>query len=166
MLNAHQLGAALYVPATHPQLMSIARGEKLSHVRTLIYCTEDAVTPEDLPHALTQLQALLHALSPNDPRHHFIRLRNPQVMEHILALAYLHKIRGFVLPKISADNLDDYAELLHYPYQLMPTLESADTFLEAPMLRLRELLLRPAWRERILCLRIGVNDLLSQLSML
>lgn len=165
MLNAHQLGAALYVPATHPQLMSIARGEKLSHVRTLIYCTEDAVTPEDLPHALTQLQALLHALSPNDPRHHFIRLRNPQVMEHILALADLHKIRGFVLPKISAENLDDYAELLHYSYQLMPTLESADTFLEAPMLRLRELLLRPAWRERILCLRIGGNDLLSQLSM-
>ena len=165
MLNAHQLGAALYVPATHPQLLDIAHGNKLANVRTLIYCTEDAVNPEDLPHALAQLQTVLHALSPDDTRHHFIRLRNPQVMGQILALADLHKIRGFVLPKISADNLDDYAELTQYPYQLMPTLESADTFLETPMLRLRDLLLRPEWQARILCLRIGGNDLFNHLYM-
>ncbi|MDO4878000.1 MAG: HpcH/HpaI aldolase/citrate lyase family protein [Neisseria sp.] len=165
MLNPHRLGAALYVPAIHPQLMQIAAGEKLAHVRSLIYCTEDAVHPDDLPLALEQLQEFLHILPPQDKRNHFIRLRNPEVMGQVLALRDLHKIRGFVLPKVDAGNLHEYAALQNGPYCLMPTLETADALLEEPMLRLRDILLQPAWRARVLCLRIGGNDLFNHLHM-
>ena len=60
-MNAHQLGACLYVPATHPQLVAIARGDKLPGVRSLIYCTEDSVAARDLPQALANLAAALAA---------------------------------------------------------------------------------------------------------
>lgn len=163
MLNAYQLGASLYVPAIHSQLPAIASGDKLSFVRSLIYCTEDAIHLNDLPLALEQLQILLDLLKADDPRHHFIRLRNPQIMESILQLRGIEKMAGFVLPKIQADNLQDYCLLLDYDFQLMPTLETADTFSEAAMIALREQLLQPAWFDRILCLRIGGNDLFSLL---
>lgn len=165
MINAYQLGASLYVPAIHEQLLDIAQANKLSNVRSLIYCTEDALHPNDIPLALDNLQQLLKALSPHDTRHHFIRLRNPQIMQEVLKLQHIEKICGFVLPKISAQNLQEYSALLDYPFQLMPTLETADTFLESAMLALREQLLQPQWFERILCLRIGGNDLLSLLHM-
>ena len=163
MLDPYQLGASLYIPATHPHLDAIARGEKLAHVRSVIYCTEDSVTERDLPKALAQLQTLLHHIPADCPRNRFIRLRDPAVMQHILALKHIDKIHGFVLPKITAANLDDYCALHGTPWQLMPTLESADTFLESAMLRLRDAL--EPWRAQILCLRIGGNDLLNHLHM-
>ena len=164
MLNAHQLGACLYVPAIHPQLFAIARGDKLAHVRSIIYCTEDSVTESDLPRALAQLADLLGEIPAHCPRNRFIRLRNPRVMRHILALPHLDKIHGFVLPKITAANLDDYAALRNTAFQVMPTLESRDVFLESAMLALLDTLNRD-WREHILCLRIGGNDLLNHLHM-
>lgn len=163
MLNPHQLGACLYIPATHPQLAAIARGDKLAHVRSVIYCTEDSVSENELPQALTQLQHLLSVIPPDCPRNRFIRLRNPAVMQHMLDLPHIDKIHGFVLPKITADNLHDYRALLGTRWQLMPTLESPDTFLESAMLRLRDAL--EPWRAQILCLRIGGNDLLNHLHM-
>ena len=161
-MNAHQLGACLYIPATHPQLHAIARGEKLREVRSVIYCTEDSVAPHDLPRALTQLAAILGEIPADCPRNRFIRLRDPATMQHILKLPHLERIHGFVLPKITAANLDNYAPLLDTPYRLMPTLESADTYLESAMLRLLEKL-EARWKNHILCLRIGGNDLISHL---
>lgn len=67
--------------------------------------------------------------------------------------------------KITAAHLDDYRAVLSRPQQLMPTLETAEAFLESEMLKLRDLLLRPEWRARILSLRIGGNDLLNCLHM-
>lgn len=165
MINPYQLGASLYVPAIHEQLPAIARGDKLGFVRSLIYCTEDALHPNDLPQAFAQLQLLLDTLPAQDRRLHFIRLRNPQVMQEILQLRGIEKISGFVLPKISPHNLHEYAPLLSYDFALMPTLETGDTFLESAMLDLRRQLLHPEWFARILCLRIGGNDLLSLLHM-
>ncbi|WP_298079568.1 HpcH/HpaI aldolase/citrate lyase family protein, partial [uncultured Cardiobacterium sp.] len=153
-MNAHQLGACLYVPAIHPQLAAIARGEKLPHIRSVIYCTEDSVAARDLPRALEQLAASLGEIPADCPRNRFIRLRDPATMQRVLKMPHIERIHGFVLPKISADNLDDYAALRDTPWQLMPTLESADTFLESAMLRLRDQLDRD-WRAQILCLRIG-----------
>ena len=161
-MNAHQLGACLYVPAIHPQLAAIARGEKLPHIRSVIYCTEDSVAARDLPRALEQLAASLGEIPADCPRNRFIRLRDPATMQRVLKMPHIERIHGFVLPKISADNLDDYAALRDTPWQLMPTLESADTFLESAMLRLRDQLDRD-WRAQILCLRIGGNDLISHL---
>ncbi|WP_298639537.1 HpcH/HpaI aldolase/citrate lyase family protein [uncultured Cardiobacterium sp.] len=162
-MNAHQLGACLYVPATHPQLVAIARGDKLSGVRSLIYCTEDSVAARDLPQALANLAAALAATPDDCPRHRFIRLRDADVMRQVLAMPHIGRIHGFVLPKITAASLGDYRALLDTAFRLMPTLETQETYRESEVLRLLDTFDRDGWRARILCLRIGGNDLLSQL---
>ena len=45
----YRLGATLYVPATHTDLGDIIRGRKLSEVRSIVICTEDAVPTAELP---------------------------------------------------------------------------------------------------------------------
>ena len=162
-MNAHQLGACLYVPATHPQLAAIARGEKLSGVRSLIYCTEDSVAARDLPQALANLAAALAATPADCPRHRFIRLRNASVMRQVLAMPHIARIHGFVLPKITAATLGGYRALLDSGFRLMPTLETHEIYREGEVLRLLDVFEHDGWRAQILCLRIGGNDLLSAL---
>ena len=162
-MNAHQLGACLYVPATHPQLVAIARGDKLPGVRSLIYCTEDSVAARDLPQALANLAAALAATPDDCPRHRFIRLRDAGVMRQVLAMPHIERIHGFVLPKITAASLSDYRDLRGTAFRLMPTLETQETYRESEVLRLLDTFDRDGWRAHILCLRIGGNDLLSQL---
>jgi hypothetical protein len=43
MRDATELGASLYLPATRLDLLDVVRGERLSEVRSVIFCTEDSV---------------------------------------------------------------------------------------------------------------------------
>ena len=166
MPNADNLGASLYVPATHPKLCAIAAGQKLAQLRSLIFCTEDAVHARDLQSALANLALALLALRPDPQRQRFVRVRSPEVLQHLLALPGIEHIDGFVLPKATAHNLPDYLQLLAATqHSLMPTLESVEVFDDLELQRLRQLLLQPAWRARILVLRIGGNDLLNLLGL-
>ena len=166
MPNAANLGASLYVPATHPKLCAIAAGQKLAQLRSLIFCTEDAVHARDLQSALANLALALQALCPAPQRQRFVRVRSPEVLQHLLALPGIEHIDGFVLPKATAANLPDYLRLLTTTrHSLMPTLESVEVFDDQELQRLRQLLLQPAWRARILVLRIGGNDLLNLLGL-
>ena len=165
--DALALGASLYVPATHPDLVAIGRGQKFA-LRSLIYCTEDAVGYAELPYALHNLARALNILSLDDDPvpMRFVRVRNIEVMRHVLAMntASLH---GLVLPKVTVESLAHYLDLLPAKshLSLMLTLETQEVFSEASMSQLREMLLSPHIRRRILSLRIGGNDLLNLLSL-
>ena len=165
--DALALGASLYVPATHPDLVAVGRGQKFS-LRSLIYCTEDAVGYAELPYALHNLARALNTLSLDGDAApmRFVRVRNAEVMRHVLAMntASLH---GLVLPKVTVESLAHYLGLLppQSHLSLMLTLETQEVFSEASMTQLRETLLSPHIRRRILSLRIGGNDLLNLLSL-
>ena len=166
MPNADNLGASLYVPATHPKLTAIAAGETLGQVRSVIFCTEDAVHARDLPAALDNLALALRSLRPGVQRQRFIRVRSPEVMQQVLALPGIEHIDGFVLPKATAANMPLYMQMLSATqHSLMPTLESVEAFEDHELVCLRRLLLQPAWHARILVLRIGGNDLLNLLGL-
>ena len=53
-----QLGASLYMPATRADLAAHANGEKLPFLRSMIFCTEDAVRLDQLEGALQDLESL------------------------------------------------------------------------------------------------------------
>lgn len=167
--DALALGASLYVPATHPDLTAIGRGQKFA-LRSLIYCTEDAVGLDELPYALHNLGRTLSDLSRDrDDKGtpmRFVRVRNAEVMRRVLAMntAALH---GLVLPKVTLGSLEDDLDLLpaESHLSLMLTLETQEVFSETCMTQLRDLLLSPPVRRRILSLRIGGNDLLNLLSL-
>lgn len=165
MLKPHQYCASLYVPTTHKDLYEIVRGEKLQEVGSLIFCTEDAVSEQHLPQALARFLDALPSLSPNPQQQRFVRVRNADVMHQLLASAHIQNIDGFVLPKITAKNIGDYQILVEQGFYVMPTLETAEVFVEQEMLQLRDILLQPLWRPYVLTLRIGGNDLLNLLSM-
>ena len=59
VLSAMNLGASLYSPASRLDLSAIAGGWKIPELRSVIFCTEDAVHERDLEAALSHLAALL-----------------------------------------------------------------------------------------------------------
>ncbi|MBC7860279.1 MAG: HpcH/HpaI aldolase/citrate lyase family protein [Burkholderiaceae bacterium] len=171
MANPHcelkpALGASLYVPTTHKDLLAIANGDKLGQLRSVIFCLEDAIAERDLSYALFNLSLALRNMSEQSGTLRFARVRNPEVLGRVLAMPGAHKLTGFVLPKTTRRNFDAYfGQLAATPHLLMPTLETAEVFDDDEMKRLRKLLSAPKVRPRILALRIGGNDLLALLGL-
>ncbi len=156
------LGATLYVPATRDDLTAVANGTGVWGVRSLIFCTEDAVAPDNVARSVANLAAMLRGLAPEGPRR-FIRVRDPAVLGRMLDLDGIEQIDGFVLPKVTADGLVDYLDAFggDRRFWLMPTLETAEAFDQAAMKALRAVMADAAVRPSILCLRIGANDLMQ-----
>lgn len=160
-----KLGASLYVPATHPNLIDVVQGKRLSQARSVIFCLEDAVAEKDLEKALDQILKMLSWTEKSTSQLRFIRARNPDVFAQVLSMKGIDQIDGFVLPKITAHNIETYVQ--HLPaktaHWLMPTLETQEVFEEQSMLELRQRL--EPLKSNILSLRIGGNDLLNLLSL-
>lgn len=160
------LGASMYVPCTQDRqnIIDIGNGKKYPGLRSVIYCLEDAVRSDELSFAISNLSKALAGLKPGVGPMRFVRVRNPEILGKVVRMKGLvNVIDGFVLPKITAGNLAYYlAQLTEKdPYKLMPTLETKEVFNSKEMFRLRELLTQDEIaRDRILCLRIGGNDLL------
>jgi citrate lyase beta subunit len=160
------IGASLYVPATHKDLRAIADGERIPALRSVIFCTEDAVAERDLEGALARLADTLGAMREEGRLDRFVRVRNAAVLERVLAMQGAGKLAGFVIPKATRENLDDYLRpLAGTRHLLMPTLETAEVFDTLEMRALRLRLSEPAIAPRILALRIGGNDLLALLGL-
>ncbi len=161
--TAWQLGASLYVPATRHDIVEIASGEKIPQLRSVILCTEDAVLEVDLPRAVSNIAFALPQLGYGPLR--FVRVRNPAVLMKVLSMPGNFALNGFVLPKITADNIGDYLGLLgpNSPFSVMITVETREAFSIAQMERLRDTLLER--QANVLSIRIGGNDLLSVLSL-
>ncbi len=158
------LGASLYVPATHKDLLLIANGDLLGHLRSVIFCTEDAVSAQAVSGALKNLAHVLLNMQDRNDTQRFVRVRNQQVMMQILQMPGAEKLTGFVIPKATRHNFESYfCQVQNTWHMLMPTLETADVFDEAEMKMFRQVLDKPHIRDRILALRIGGNDLLALL---
>ncbi len=165
-LSAMHLGASLYVPASRTDLAAIASGQKIPGLRSVIFCTEDAVHERDLEQALTRLATVLPALAPG-PLLHFIRPRNPAVLRRLLRMEGIERIQGFVVPKCGSHTLKDWLQVWddRYHHYLLPILETAEVFDRRKMEFLCQRLEESGLREQVLCLRIGGNDLLNLLGL-
>ncbi|MFC5512983.1 HpcH/HpaI aldolase/citrate lyase family protein [Massilia jejuensis] len=160
------MGASLYVPANHKDLLQVANGEKLPQARSLIFCTEDSVADRDLGWALFNLSVVLENMLPEIGAERFVRVRSPEVLARVLTMPGARKLTGFVIPKATRHNFEVYYRLVRdTDHMLMPTLETADVFSEREMEAFRDLLQSPGVRSRILALRIGGNDLLALLGL-
>lgn len=161
-----QLGASLYVPSTRSDLVEIGNHRKYPFLRSVIFCTEDAVRPDEVSLGLDNIAKLLQSLQPCSLLR-FIRVRNPAILSAMLGMIGVEKLTGFVLPKITAQNVDDYltcfSEENHQ--EIMLTLETAEVFDRDNMAQLRDRLLSYYARSRVLSLRIGGNDLLNVLAL-
>lgn len=161
-----QLGAPLYVPVLHPDLLKIANAEKIPFIKSMIICTEDAVAEKDLAQSMLNLERFLPLIERVESRFRFIRVRNPQILKRILDLPGIEKIDGFVLPKFDLNNFQAYHEsLTNTQFRIMPTLETVDVFNPAAMRELAMTLVNSSLKNNIPLLRIGGNDLLNLIGM-
>ena len=166
LLSPWYLGAPLYMPANRRDLMEIANGEKLPMLRSMIFCTEDALSRHDLETSIRHLGLCLQGFRPASPRFRFIRARNPEVLSRLLDLPHIEKIDGFVLPKFTAGNFSAYLDRLEgTDFKIMPTLETREVFDRGALCELRQALLQDTIAERVLMLRIGGNDLMNILGL-
>jgi citrate lyase beta subunit len=165
-LSATMLGASLYLPASRADLAAIAHGQKQPSARSLIFCTEDALHERDLDSALNRLAALLPELEAG-PQLRFIRPRTPAVLRRLLRMDGIERIQGFVLPKVGPRTLSDWLRVWddRHGHWLMPILETVETFDRRQMEILRDRLENSGLQDRVLCLRIGGNDLLNLLGL-
>jgi len=177
-LSAVQLGASLYLPATRPDLLAVASGRRLPELRSVIFCTEDAVHGRDLERALGNLAALLPKLEPG-PLLRFVRPRNPTVLwrqsDGIVAAVAVGRHRAdsrVRAAQIRAAHLGGLATGVGRQQgpssvadlgTLLPILETVETFDHRKMEIMRDRLEDYGLKDRILCLRIGGNDLLNLL---
>jgi citrate lyase beta subunit len=167
VINAYQLGASLYVPATHASLGDVMLGRHPTQARSVIVCTEDAIAEADLDAALEQLDKVLASLPPlSIGPLRFVRPRSPAILNALLRMRGIGRIHGFVIPKADADTLPAF--LIHldrHPGFIMPILETAAVFDRIGVEAIRQLLCRASLRPRILAIRIGGNDLLRLLGL-
>ncbi|MBY0525723.1 MAG: HpcH/HpaI aldolase/citrate lyase family protein [Gemmataceae bacterium] len=166
MTHFLQLGASLYVPATRGQLAAIGNRQKYPHLRSVIFCTEDSIRDQDVPRALDNLAVALRRFEAADLLR-FVRVRNPAVLRALLTMEGVDRLSGFVLPKVTCRNLDDYFDVLpeDSAFSVMPTLETVEVFDPRAMLALRDRLLQDRYRRRIVSLRVGGNDLFNLLGL-
>ena len=161
-----QLGAPLYVPALHPDLLKIANAEKIPLIKSMIICTEDAVAEKDVPQSIKQLKSFLPLIDRIASPYRYIRVRNPEILTQILDLPGIEKIDGFVLPKFDLSNYQTYQDNLKYShFAIMPTLETTQVFNPVAMQALAEALADSPLKNQIPLIRIGGNDLLNLLGM-
>jgi citrate lyase beta subunit len=158
-----KLGASLYVPATRPDILAIANNEKLTQLKSVIFCLEDSVLESDLPEALANIALMLRNLVAKPNKLRFIRVRDVAVLEQCLQMPDIDKIDGFVLPKVTLASFKEYVAALpaDSAFTLMPTLETREALDMVEMTALREFILEQGLLPRVLSIRIGGNDLLN-----
>jgi citrate lyase beta subunit len=160
------LGAPLYMPAHRRDIIEIANGEKHPSLRSMIFCTEDAVSHTEVDSSLRHLGLCLQGFREAPQRFRFIRARSPEILARLLELPDIKKIDGFVLPKFNEDVFNAYFDQLQgTSFKVMPTLETKDVFDFNAMTALRQGLLQADIFPKILMLRIGGNDLMNLLGL-
>jgi|GEM_PF-6660523 len=150
--------------ADHKLLSKMQGEDELVH--RFVIDTEDAVTESRLADGLANLDSVLDQYKPTEQTDVFVRLRNPEVTEQVLAMGGVEKLRGFVTPKADPDTFADRAARIAERdpnFRLMPLLESPGMTDYGYRHALLDVF--SEHRAQIDCLRIGINDIMSNLGM-
>jgi citrate lyase beta subunit len=171
------LGAALYMPATRETIAVDIINKKHISLTTIVMDLEDAVGDdqvnageENLILQLNKLQDAIDAkiINENHIPILFLRVRNPEHLRKLLQNGKkLERLTGFVFPKFSTLNADNYLETLEESNQkwgttfyAMPILETENIiYKETRMMELSKIQnILNVHRDTILNVRIGGTD--------
>lgn len=162
-INNIELGGTLFIPATHKNLEPIISKTKYSQLRSLVIDFEDGLDDIELEDAYRYTASVLEKITIKSP-FVFLRPKDPKHLKKLLELQNINKIDGFVLPKFSLTNANEYLTLLDAKdFYIMPSIEGEELFFADKLLLLKELLVTN--KEKILLVRFGLEDMLRQLSM-
>lgn len=167
-ISPYALGATLYMPGTRTDLLRVMRGQAIPGLRSMVICLEDAVSEADLAFAIKNVTAVLNEYAGDGEEYTnkplaFIRPRDLKCCERILREMDINALAGVVIPKIRQENLECWHNVLRgTDLKWMLTLETAESHDLVAMREFAEQL--KAYRNQILVLRVGGNDLMSSLA--
>ncbi|MEA3372012.1 MAG: HpcH/HpaI aldolase/citrate lyase family protein [Campylobacterota bacterium] len=162
-INYIELGATLFVPATHKGLTAIVLKNKYPELKSLLIDTEDGINEDSLESGYDAIKELLRSYE-RKKFFVFIRPRNLEVLAKILTFENIKSIDGFILPKFSLENGEEYFKLLQKSnFLVMPSIEGEELFNHESLHKLKDILLKH--KEKIILLRFGLEDMLRQLKM-
>jgi len=158
-----ELGGTLFIPASHKQLNKVVNEGKFSGLKSLVIDFEDGLSLEDFDSAKGELTTVLENIDETSPLV-FLRSRDEGHLEELLELESISKINGFILAKFSLLNADKYFELLEETeFLVMPSIEGSELFDFEKLKALKEKIV--PYKEKVLLIRFGLEDMLRQLGM-
>lgn len=172
----YSVGALLYCPANNLSIVNSLVNEKFGNHFSLALCLEDTIRDDLVYEAEQDLKESLNKLQQESANKTFympkifIRVREPQQIERLVHLLQntMSLITGFIIPKFSLDNADDYIhelikinQLNNNKIYMMPIFESP-TMLNLMdryhiLYTLKDKLNRIS--DLVLNIRVGGNDL-------
>ena len=162
-INPLELGATLFVPASHKDINAIASGKKYPKLRSMLIDFEDGLDDDKREQSLESFQTFLQDYEKKE-LFVFVRAQNITMLQNILNFDGVEKLSGFILPKFSLDNSDDYLALMSQTQTFfMPSIEGEELFDSNKLIELKNKLL--PYKEQIPLVRIGLEDMLKQLKM-
>ncbi len=162
-INPIELGATLFAPATHKNILPILKKEKYPQLKSLLIDFEDGLGEASYRQGVETLQKLLLEYEPNELLV-FVRPKDPESLQELLELEGIEKVDGFILPKFSLKNCESYKKtLLNSSFYVMPSIEGKELFSETLLEQLKAEILE--FKEQLLLVRIGCEDMLRQLVM-
>lgn len=166
--HAVQLGATMYTPATNSpeKLLKLITGQQYSNLRSLVICLEDAVLEKDIHQAMINLKDVLTRIKQQRIERKvalFIRPRNLEVAKAVMGWGLQSSFDGVVIPKFTIEDCERWCSILPSDLALMPTFETGHYF--DAHYRSEALNALRFNFHKILCLRVGGNDLMSCLNL-
>jgi len=159
----YRLGGTLFIPATHKNLISVANAEKYLGLKSIVIDTEDSISKDNFVDALKSIKNFLKSFKKSKVLV-FLRPRDTKTLKEFLNYKNINKIDGFVLPKFSLTNADNYFDILkNSPLSIMPSIEGDELFDLNKLIKLKEKLL--PYKSKIILIRFGLEDMLKQLKM-
>ena len=164
-ISYFELGATMYIPANNKNLEKILKREKFKNLKSAVICFEDSINEVNLDNSIERFDKLMSNFEPTSLKL-FIRPRNIINLKTLIKVKNIDMIDGFVLPKFDTTNATDYLSIFieKNNFYLMPVLESKDIFDNSKMYDIANELL--PFKDRILSIRIGGEDILSILNMM
>lgn len=158
-----ELGATLFIPAIHKSIEKIIARDKYPNLKSVVIDMEDAITDDNLMYAIKSVKKLLVSFKKNNLLV-FIRPRDVSILKKLLTFKNINKIDGFVLPKFSLNNAQEYLKLLEGSLHfIMPSIEGEELFYTNKLTKLKDMLVK--YKHKIILVRFGLEDMLRQLSM-
>lgn len=176
---SYSLGAVLYMPATRLDIADLIISTKFKELVTLVICLEDAVGDLEVEQAekllITHMQHVSTAIADGRLTAEmtpliFVRVRTAKQMADIATRLgdSLNHLVGFVFPKFSSENAQDFLSELHRINEGvktvlygMPILESQHVLYKErrmdELLKLKEIV--DSYADIVLNIRIGATDL-------
>lgn len=164
--DAYSLGGLLYMPVAQSNFIpKLARGV-YPYLKAFVIDLEDAMGDVDVEISYSHLGNRLKELSEyNSDLSNlkvFIRVKDSEMLRHILMLRHIETVTGFILPKFDLTNMESYKEIIkeNQNFWYMPVLESS--MLSEPnkrclnMEQMKEKL--KDVESNILNIRVGGND--------